>query len=34
MGVILRTHPVRGESRIQHNANREVATPLWALSCL
>jgi len=26
MGVILRAHPVRGESHIQHNANREVAT--------
>jgi len=34
MGVILRTHPVRGESHIQHKANREVATPFWALSCL
>ena len=28
-GVVLRTHPVRGESCIQRNANREVAT----LSC-
>jgi len=26
MGVILRAHPVRGESHIQRNANREVAT--------
>jgi len=26
MGVVLRAHPVRGESRIQHNANGEVAT--------
>jgi len=26
MGVILRAHPVRGESHIQYNANREVAT--------
>ena len=26
MGVILRAHPVHGESRIQRNANREVAT--------
>jgi len=26
MGVIIRAHPVRGESHIQHNANREVAT--------
>jgi len=34
MGVILRVHPVRGESHIQCNANWEVATPLWALSCL
>jgi len=25
MGVILRAHPVRGESHIQHNANEEVA---------
>jgi len=34
MSLILDTHPVRGESHIQRNANREVATPLWALSCL
>ena len=33
MGVILCTHPVRGESHIQHKANRQVATPFWALSC-
>jgi len=26
MGVILRAHPVRGESHIQLNSNREVAT--------
>jgi len=26
MGVILRGHPVRGDSHIQRNANREVAT--------
>ena len=26
MGVILRAHPVRGESHIQRNANREDAT--------
>jgi len=26
MGVVLRAHPVRGESHIQRNANREVAT--------
>jgi len=26
MGVVLRAHPVRGESRIQRNANGEVAT--------
>jgi len=26
MGVILRAHPVRGESHIQRTANREVAT--------
>jgi len=26
MGVILRAHPVRGESHIQRNNNREVAT--------
>ena len=26
MGVVLRTHPVRGESHIQCNANGEVAT--------
>ena len=25
-GVVLRAHPVRGESHVQHNANREVAT--------
>jgi len=34
MGVILHAHPVRGESHNEHNANREVATPLWALACL
>jgi len=28
MGVVLRAHPVRGESHIQRNANREVATLL------
>jgi len=26
VGSVLRTHPVRGESHIQRNANREVAT--------
>ena len=26
MGVVFRAHPVRGESHIQRNANREVAT--------
>jgi len=26
MGVVLRAHPVRGESHIQRNANQEVAT--------
>jgi len=26
MGAILRTHPLRSESHIQRNANREVAT--------
>jgi len=26
MGVILGTHPVRGESQIQQNASGEVAT--------
>jgi len=26
MGVLLHTHLVRGESHIQHNAKREVAT--------
>jgi len=26
MGVILRARPVRGESHIQRNANREVST--------
>jgi len=25
MGVILRAHPIRGESHIKRNANREVA---------
>ena len=34
MVIILRAYPVRGESHIQRNANRKVATPLWALSCL
>jgi len=34
IGVILAAHPVRGESQIQRNANREVATPLRALSYL
>ena len=28
MGVILRAHPVRGESHIQGNASGEVATPV------
>jgi len=28
MGVVLRAHPVRDESHIQRNANREVATPV------
>jgi len=28
MGVVLRPHPVRGESHIQRNANGEVATQL------
>jgi len=27
MGVVLRAHPVRGESHIQRNANGVVATP-------
>ena len=27
MGVILHAHPIRGESHIQRNVNREVATP-------
>jgi len=26
MGVVLRAHPVRGESHIQRDANGEVAT--------
>jgi len=26
MGVVLHIHPVRGESHIQHNTNRVVAT--------
>ena len=26
MGVVLRAHPVRGESHIQRNVNGEVAT--------
>jgi len=26
MGVVLPAHPVLGESHIQHNTNREVAT--------
>jgi len=26
MGVALHAHLVRGESRIQHNANRKIAT--------
>jgi len=26
IGVILRAHPVRGESHIRRNANREIAT--------
>jgi len=34
MGVIVRAHHVRGESHIQGNANQEVATSLWGLSCL
>jgi len=25
MGVVLRAHPVRGESHIQRNANQEIA---------
>jgi len=29
MGVVLRAHPVRGESHIQRNANGEVATQLF-----
>jgi len=28
MGVVLRTHPICGESHIQRSANREVTT-LW-----
>jgi len=28
-GVVLRAHPVRGESHIQRNANGEVATLLY-----
>jgi len=31
MGVILRTHPIRGESHIQRNASGEVATGGFAL---
>jgi len=37
MGFILRAHPVRGESHIQHNVNREVATEanyFFVLLCL
>jgi len=34
MGVILRAHHVRNETHIQRNTNQEVATSLWALSCL
>jgi len=30
MGVILRAHPVRGESHIQRNTSREVATTCMA----
>jgi len=33
MSVILRAHPVRGESHIQLNANREVATVLGPTHC-
>jgi len=32
MGVILRAHPVRGESHIQRNANGEVATQLMQVA--
>jgi len=28
MGVVLHTHSVHGEPRIQRNASREVATPV------
>jgi len=31
MGVIFGAHPVRGESHIQRNANREAATVLSLL---
>jgi len=30
MGVVLRAHPVRGESHIQRSANGEVATTVFA----
>jgi len=32
MGVDLQVHPVRGESHIQRNTNRVVATPAAKLS--
>jgi len=34
MGVVLRAHPVRGESHIQRNTNREFATAPTAAICL
>jgi len=30
MDVVLHSHPTHGESHIQHNTNREVATPTHA----
>ena len=33
MGAILRAHPIRGDSHIQRNADREVATVLYLVSC-
>jgi len=32
MGVILRDHPVRGESHTQHNVNREVTAGAYSKS--
>ena len=31
MGVVFHVHPVRGESHIQYNTNRVVATPAGEL---